>query len=137
MRIAVVGAGAVGGIFGARLAVAGHDVTFVARGATLAALRSTGIHLDSVHGDLHLSPVQVTDDPASIGPVDPRRRPWRPPFRVSPRRSRPPACRSCSPTTWRWRSGRSSSSSSPSARCSRPPANRSVPYERLRTRVPL
>ena len=40
-RIAVVGAGAVGGIFGARLAVAGHDVTFVARGATLAALRST------------------------------------------------------------------------------------------------
>jgi 2-dehydropantoate 2-reductase len=70
MRIAVVGAGAVGGIFGARLAVAGHDVTFVARGATLAALRSTGIHLDSVHGDLHLSPVQVTDDPASIGPVD-------------------------------------------------------------------
>jgi 2-dehydropantoate 2-reductase len=70
MRIAVVGAGAVGGVFGARLAAAGHDVTFIARGATLAALRSTGLRLESVHGDVHLSPVQATDDVASIGPVD-------------------------------------------------------------------
>lgn len=70
MRIAVVGAGAVGGIFGARLAVAGHDVTFIARGSTLATLRRTGLFIESVHGDVHLSPVQATDDPASIGPVD-------------------------------------------------------------------
>jgi 2-dehydropantoate 2-reductase len=70
MRIAVVGAGAVGGVFGARLAAAGHDVTFIARGATLAALRSTGLWLESVHGDVHLSPVQATDRPADIGAVD-------------------------------------------------------------------
>ncbi len=70
MRFAVVGAGAVGGIFGARLAVAGHDVTFLARGATLATLRRTGLFVESVHGDVRLSPVQATDDPASIGPVD-------------------------------------------------------------------
>lgn len=70
MKIAVVGAGAVGGVFGARLAAAGHDVTFIARGATLATLRDKGLHLESVHGDVHLSPVQVTDTPASIGPVD-------------------------------------------------------------------
>ncbi|GAB1343010.1 2-dehydropantoate 2-reductase [Gemmatimonas sp.] len=70
MRIAVVGAGAVGGVFGARLAAAGHDVTFIARGATLAALRNTGLLLESVHGNVHLSLVQVTDDVSSIGPVD-------------------------------------------------------------------
>jgi 2-dehydropantoate 2-reductase len=70
MRIAVVGAGAVGGVFGARLAAAGHDVTFIARGATLEALRTTGLHLESVHGNVHLSPVQATDDPATVGPVD-------------------------------------------------------------------
>lgn len=70
MRIAVVGAGAVGGVFGARLAAAGHDVTFIARGATLAALRRSGLQLDSVQGDVHLSPVQATDAPESIGPVD-------------------------------------------------------------------
>lgn len=70
MRVAVVGAGAVGGVFGARLAAAGHDVTFIARGATLAALRADGLHLDSVHGNVHLSPAQATDDPAAIGTVD-------------------------------------------------------------------
>jgi len=70
MRIAVVGAGAVGGVFGARLAAAGHDVTFIARGATLATLRTTGLLLESVHGNVHLSPVQATDEVASIGPVD-------------------------------------------------------------------
>jgi 2-dehydropantoate 2-reductase len=51
MRIAVVGAGGVGGYFGARLAQAGEDVTFVARGATLAALRENGLRVDSVLGD--------------------------------------------------------------------------------------
>lgn len=70
LRIAVIGAGAVGGAFGARLAAAGHDVHFVARGATLQALRATGLTLDSVDGDLYLPQVQATDDPATIGPVD-------------------------------------------------------------------
>lgn len=70
MRIAIIGAGAVGGTVGARLQQAGHDVSFVARGATLAALRDRGLVLDSVDGDVHLGPVQATDDPAAIGPVD-------------------------------------------------------------------
>lgn len=70
MRFAVVGAGAVGGVFGARLAAAGHDVHFLARGRTLDVLRTEGLHLDSVHGDLHLTPTQATDAPATIGPVD-------------------------------------------------------------------
>lgn len=70
MRIAVVGAGAVGGVFGARLAAAGHDVTFIARGATLEVLRTKGLHLESVHGDVHLSPAQASDDPRLIGAVD-------------------------------------------------------------------
>lgn len=70
MRIAVMAAGAVGGYFGARLADAGHDVVFIARGANLAAIRDKGLRIDSVHGDLHLAKPKVTDDPASIGPVD-------------------------------------------------------------------
>ena len=70
LRIAVVGAGAVGGVFGARLAAAGHDVAFVARGATLDVLRATGLRLESVDGDLHLSPLSATDDPRTIGTVD-------------------------------------------------------------------
>lgn len=70
MRIAVMAAGAVGGYFGARLAAAGHNVFFIARGANLAAIRDKGLQIDSVHGDLHLAKVNVTDDPASVGPVD-------------------------------------------------------------------
>lgn len=70
LRIAIIGAGAVGGVFGARLAAAGHDVQYVARGATLAALRANGLRLDSVDGDLFLPTVQVTDDPRTIGAVD-------------------------------------------------------------------
>jgi len=70
MRIAIIGAGAVGGTVGARLAHAGHDVTFVARGASLEALRRHGLQLESIDGDLHLPEVQVTDDPATIGVVD-------------------------------------------------------------------
>lgn len=70
LRLAVVGAGAVGGTFGARLAQAGHQVTFLARGATLEALRRDGLHLRSVDGDLHLHPVAATADPAGVGPVD-------------------------------------------------------------------
>jgi 2-dehydropantoate 2-reductase len=70
MRIAVIGAGGVGGAFGAALAKAGSDVTFVARGAHLAAMRTRGLKVLSPRGDVHLSPVQATDDPAGIGPVD-------------------------------------------------------------------
>ena len=70
MRIAVVGAGGVGGYFGAKLAQAGEDVTFIARGATLDALRGTGIRVDSIRGDFALDRVNATDDPASVGAVD-------------------------------------------------------------------
>ncbi len=70
MRIAVMAAGAVGGYFGGRLAAAGHDVFFIARGANLAALKSNGLRIESVHGDLHLPKVNVTDDAKSVGPVD-------------------------------------------------------------------
>ena len=70
MRIAVVGAGGVGGGFGAALAQAGADVTFIARGAHLAAMKSWGLKVQGPRGDTHLVPTQATDDPASIGRVD-------------------------------------------------------------------
>jgi 2-dehydropantoate 2-reductase len=70
MRIAVVGAGGVGGAFGAALARAGADVTFIARGAHLAAMRSKGLRIEGGRGETHLVPTQATDDPASVGPVD-------------------------------------------------------------------
>src|SRR4249919_203651 len=70
MRIAVIGAGGVGGYFGARLAQAGHDVAFVARGAHLAALRAHGLRVESAVGDIALPRVDATDDPASLAPVD-------------------------------------------------------------------
>ena len=70
MRIAAMAAGAVGGYFGARMAAAGHDVFFIARGANLEAMRKNGLQIDSVNGDLHLPKVNVTDDPKSVGPVD-------------------------------------------------------------------
>ncbi|HWK94970.1 MAG TPA: 2-dehydropantoate 2-reductase [Pseudolabrys sp.] len=70
MRIAAMAAGAVGGYFGARLAAAGHDVFFIARGANLAAIKANGLKIESVHGDLHLPKVNVTDDPKAVGPVD-------------------------------------------------------------------
>ena len=70
MRIAVVGAGGVGGGFGAALAKAGADVTFVARGAHLAAMKRDGLKTQSPRGDTHLVPTQATDNPAEIGTVD-------------------------------------------------------------------
>lgn len=70
MRIAVIGAGGVGGYFGGRLAQAGVDTTFLVRGQTLQALRSGGLRVDSIHGDFTLDRVQATDDPATVGPVD-------------------------------------------------------------------
>src|SRR3984957_16276849 len=70
MRIAVVGAGGVGGGFGAALAKAGADVTFIARGAHLAAMKSQGLRVQGPRGETHLVPTQASDDPAEIGTVD-------------------------------------------------------------------
>src|SRR4030088_1128390 len=70
MRIAVVGAGGVGGGFGAALAKAGADVTFIARGAHLAAMKSGGLKVQGGRGETHLVPTRATDDPAEIGKVD-------------------------------------------------------------------
>ena len=70
MRMAVMAAGAVGGYFGARMAAAGHDVAFIARGAHRDAIRRDGLKIESTLGDLHLKDVNVTDDPKQVGPVD-------------------------------------------------------------------
>ena len=70
MRIAVIGTGGVGGGFGAALAKAGGDVTFVARGAHLAAMRENGLRVEGDRGETVIHPVQATSDIASIGPVD-------------------------------------------------------------------
>jgi 2-dehydropantoate 2-reductase len=70
MRIAVIGTGGIGGPYGASLAMAGADVTFVARGAHLAAMRENGLRIEGDRGETHVRPVQATDDIASIGTVD-------------------------------------------------------------------
>ena len=71
MRIAIVGVGGVGGYFGGRLAQTNPEETFfIARGATLDALRTRGLQVDSVAGDFHLDNVNATDDPKTIGTVD-------------------------------------------------------------------
>ncbi len=70
MKIAVMGAGALGGYFGGRLAAGGHDVTLIARGAHLAAIRADGLRIFSPKGDLHVPGIAATDDPGSVGPVD-------------------------------------------------------------------
>lgn len=70
MRIAAMAAGGVGGYFGARLAAAGHDVFFIARGAHRDAIKAHGLKVESVLGNLHLPKASVTDNPTEIGPVD-------------------------------------------------------------------
>lgn len=70
MRIAMVGAGGVGGYFGARLAASGEEVWFIARGTHLEAMRRDGLQVFSANGDLLLKPVQATDRVADVGPVD-------------------------------------------------------------------
>jgi len=70
MRIAVFGAGGVGGYFGGRLAQAGEELVFIARGDHLQALRTHGLRVDSMKGDFVVKPVQATDDPAQVGVVD-------------------------------------------------------------------
>ena len=71
MKIAMMGSGGVGGFFGGRLAKAGYDVSFIARGAHLEAMRESGLTIESeAQGDIHVPKVDATDDPASVGPVD-------------------------------------------------------------------
>ncbi|HZK89252.1 MAG TPA: 2-dehydropantoate 2-reductase [Stellaceae bacterium] len=70
MRVAIVGAGGIGCIYGASLAKAGAEVVFLARGAHLAALRANGLRIEGGRGETHIDPVQATDDPASVGIVD-------------------------------------------------------------------
>ncbi len=70
MRIAVYGAGGVGGYFGGRLAQAGVEVVFIARGRHLEAMQSRGLKVESISGDFELDSVNATDDPAKAGEVD-------------------------------------------------------------------
>jgi 2-dehydropantoate 2-reductase len=70
MKIAIFGSGGVGGYFGARLAQAGNEVHFIARGRHLAAMRANGLRVTSPLGDALIKPVHVHETPAEIGPVD-------------------------------------------------------------------
>jgi 2-dehydropantoate 2-reductase len=70
MRIAVFGTGGVGGYFGGRLAQAGEDVTFIARGEHLRAIKANGLKVDSPGGDFTLFPAKATDEAADVGEVD-------------------------------------------------------------------
>jgi len=70
MKIAILGAGGVGGYFGARLAASGEEVHFIARGEHLAAMRRNGLQIFSANGDVRVKPVRATDQPAEVGPVD-------------------------------------------------------------------
>ena len=70
MRIVVMAAGGVGGYFGARLAQAGHDVAFIARGRHLAAIRKRGLVVKSAAGDIHVANAVASDDPNSLGGSD-------------------------------------------------------------------
>jgi len=70
VKIAIYGSGGVGGFFGARLANAGNEVHFIARGAHLAAMRQNGLKVESGAGNLHVPKPNLHEDPAEIGPVD-------------------------------------------------------------------
>jgi 2-dehydropantoate 2-reductase len=70
MKIAVFGAGGVGGYLGGLLAHIGHDVSFIARGEHLEAIRTHGLQVKSIHGDFRIQPALVTEDPNQVGRVD-------------------------------------------------------------------
>lgn len=70
MRIAIFGTGGVGGYYGGRLAQTGADVTFIARGEHLRAIRKDGLRVYSIAGDFVVHPAQATDDAGTIGTVD-------------------------------------------------------------------
>ncbi len=67
MRVAVMAAGALGAYFGGRLAEAGHEVHFIARGAHKEAIEKTGLQVESPVGNIHLKNARVTDDPKKAG----------------------------------------------------------------------
>src|ERR1700757_3880516 len=69
MRIAVMGAGAVGGYFGARLAAAGQNVAFIARGSHLESMRREGLRVKSIRGDLRIRSL-FAGGPEEVGPAD-------------------------------------------------------------------
>jgi 2-dehydropantoate 2-reductase len=70
MKIAIMGTGGVGGYYGGLLAQAGHEVTFIARGAHLQAILEKGLRVKSIHGHFLVSPVRATDRPADVEPVN-------------------------------------------------------------------
>src|ERR1041385_921792 len=70
MRIVVFGTGGVGGFFGGRLARAGEDVTFIARGEHLRAISKNGLKIDSTDGDFVIYPAHATDDVSDVGEVE-------------------------------------------------------------------
>src|SRR5512137_203772 len=70
MKIAIMGTGGVGGYYGGLLAQKGQEVTFIARGPHLQAIKEKGLHVKSVLGDFFVSPAHATDDPKEVGPVD-------------------------------------------------------------------
>jgi 2-dehydropantoate 2-reductase len=70
MRVAVMAAGALGAYFGGRLAEAGHDVHFIARGAHKDAIERDGLKVESPVGNMHIQGAKVTDDPKQVGVVD-------------------------------------------------------------------
>ena len=73
MKIAIIGSGGVGGYFGGRLAAAGHEVTFIARGAHFKAMRENGLKVLSALGDLHIKDVSCSDDTMMWAPPYPPR----------------------------------------------------------------
>lgn len=70
MKIAIMGTGGLGGYIGGRLVYTGFDVTFIARGHQLQAIRQSGLQVQSAYGGFAVAPVQVTDNPAEVGPAD-------------------------------------------------------------------
>src|SRR5690349_15907673 len=70
MRIVVFGTGGVGGYFGGRLACAGEDVVFIARGEHLRAIKTKGLTVDSTDGDFVIDPAQATDEVSEVGEVE-------------------------------------------------------------------
>lgn len=70
MKVCVFGAGGLGGLFGGFLAADGADVTFIARGAHLDAMRRDGLRIESPLGNRNVPDIRATDDPKDVGPVD-------------------------------------------------------------------
>lgn len=70
MNIAIMGTGGLGGYIGGRLVQSGQDVSFIARGAQLAAIQQQGLHVKTVQDDFHIHPAKATEHPSEVGPVD-------------------------------------------------------------------